>query len=532
MSLRKGTALLARDSQYLYLGIISELPNATETKLTISDRVFFNVTSPTGKEVAVELNSNGEGCLSAGMLQTFKSQKGNYHHFIALPWHCFGISAPEAGSIWKIQMGRLFQSPNERALLNLKRPALVRMEDGVPALDFKVGKSSWTTGYFPQMVWKIRNLSPQTMEIEGKAEITWIGNPILFHKKENLAVGAATEFSQLLSGGSENDLRTCNMEFQFNGKPFFRRTIDMGGAGIAWQTAGAEATQFRIGVYPSLDTVKACVSNRNPDQLKDFDSAVFQVVDDQGKRYCESMVQKEKGVFYSVWHLPRLKTGKYYVTGTLLGERGKAEPLVRQPFEYRRFEWENNAIGLDRIVIPPFKPLAVDRLNKRVNATMTGYAFGRKLLDSVTSEGKELLTTPVAFSVNGKELSLEGLDFIDTAPDRVRLAGSGTVGPLKVKIHYDIDYDGLVWVTMDLDSGNWTLIHSMSLEIPMKSEYARFLHATCAQTRKHPNIALADKEGVVFSSRTDAPNNFLSYIWYGGFSKGLCWCTETEKEWS
>lgn len=142
ISLRKGTALLARDSQYLYLGIISDLPGVPEAKLKSSDNVFFNVTSPTGKNAVFELNSNGEGSLSGGVLQTFKLEKAKYHHIIAIPWLYFDISSPVADSIWEIQMGRLFQSPNERALLNLKTPVRVRMDDSAPAFDFKVGKSS------------------------------------------------------------------------------------------------------------------------------------------------------------------------------------------------------------------------------------------------------------------------------------------------------------------------------------------------------------------------------------------------------
>ena len=532
VSRRNAAALLARDSQYLYCGIISELPADPKIKLKDSDTVFFNITAPNGRKVQFVLNSTGKGALPAGVLQSFKLEKKNYTHITAVPWRLFGISSPAQNSVWQIQMGRVFQSPAERTVFNLKTPVSVRMDDTAPALDFKAEKSSWATGYYPQMIWKIKNHSPQAVKIEGKADITWIGNPIQFQKKETLDSGKEISFTQLLSGGSDTDQRSCNMEFTADGKCFFKRRLEMGGHGILWQAATGNVTRFRIGVYPSLDTVKAQVYNRNAASLKDFDTALFQVVDESGKVYSKSSAEKNNASFYARWKLPRLKAGKYFVTATLTGKNGKKLALDKQPFEYKRFDWENNTIGLDRVIIPPFKPLAVDRNSKKITATLTGYTLGRNLLDGVTAEGKEILTGPVTFSVNGKALELGKLDFTETAPDRVRASAAGTAGPLKVKARYDVDYDGMVWITMDFDCGKWAFLRSMTLEVPMKSEYARYLHATCAQTRKHPNVALADKEGVVFNSRTDAPNNFLSYIWYGGVRKGLCWFTETEKEWN
>lgn len=532
VALRPAAVDLARDGRYLYLAVTSQLPADPQIKLAAGDTVFFQVTSPDGKKADLTLDSTGKGTLPAGVVQSRKFDKKNYIHAVAVPWSLFGVKEPSPGSVWRIQAGRFFQSPAEKTCLALPGPARVRMEDDAPSFAFRAEKSGWETGYFPRMVWTVANSGAKAVSLEGKADVTWIGNPINFQKKQTLAPGEKAVFTQLLSGGADSDLRTCRMEFRYDGKVLLARTLELGGAGIPWQATLSTQTRFDIGVYPSLDTVKAVVSNRNPALLKDFDRALFQVVDENGKVFCSAEAEKANGRFYARWALPRLAAGNYFVTAELAGRNGKTVKFDRKPFEYKRFDWENNRIGLDRVVIPPFKPLVVDRAAKKVDATLTGYTLGGSLLEGVTSQGEELLTGPVTFSVNGKALKLEKFEFTETSPDRVRASAAGTAGPLKVRVTYDIDYDGMVWVTMDFDTGKWAFIKDMRLEIPMKGQYARYLHATCARTRKHPSIALADKEGVVFNSRTDAPNNFLSYVWYGGPWKGLCWFTETEKEWN
>ena len=532
VALRGGTATLARDSKYLYLGITTKLPADSKIKLKDNDTVFFSVTAPNGKKVELVLNHNGKGAVPNGILQNFKMEKKNYVHQIAIPWTSFGIKAPAPDSVWKIQMGRVYQSPTERTQLNLKTPVLVRMDDHAPALTFKAEKSGWQTGYYPKMDWAFHNYTAKELTVEGKADITWIGNPIQFQKKEKLAPGKEIVFSQLLSGGADSDLRTCNMEFKSNGKPLFVHTLELGGSGLNWQATVSSRTTFRMAIYPTLDTAKANVFNRNPGLLKNFDKAEFQIIDEKGNVYSSTKVDKENNQFYVEWKMPRLKDGKYFMTGKLIGNDGKNQDLEKQSFDYKRFDWENNKVGLDRVVIPPFKPLTLTKDTQNVKATLTGYTFGKNLLESITAQGEELLKKPVTFHINDYPLVIGKLKYTEVAPDRIRAEADATIGKLKAKISYDIDYDGMIWITMDFDPGKWAFIKNMHLEIPMKSEYARYLHATCARTRQHPNVALADKEGVVFNSRTNAPNNFLSYVWYGGAEKGICWFTETEKEWN
>ena len=78
VALRGGTATLARDSKYLYLGITTKLPADSKIKLKDNDTVFFSVTAPNGKKVELVLNHNGKGAVPNGILQNFKMEKKNY----------------------------------------------------------------------------------------------------------------------------------------------------------------------------------------------------------------------------------------------------------------------------------------------------------------------------------------------------------------------------------------------------------------------------------------------------------------------
>ena len=529
---RTATAHLARDSKYLYLAVTSQLPTAPGIKLQDKDTAVFTVIAPNGKKVAIVLTHNGKGALPKGVLAKTSTVKKDLVQQIAIQWSTFGIKAPAENSVWQIQMGRVYQSPAERVELNLKTPAKIRMDSSVPALAFKAGRSTWATGFFPWMVWDIVNTTKAPVAIEGKADVTWIGNPIHFFKKETLAAGKKTTYTQVLSGGSDTDWRTSQMHFTCNGKVIFSRKIDLGGNGIYWQAPASEKTVFLFGIYPSYNTVSAQVYNRNSAKLKPFDTAHFQIVDAAGKVYSEAKVQKAGNKFYKEFHLPRLKDGKYFITGKLTGYNVKPKILEKYSFEYKRFPWEGNTIGLERVVIPPFKALSVNKDKTKVNATLTGYTFGKNLIEGVTAQGEEILTKPVTFSINGSNLALGKLNYTEIAPDRVRAKTSGKAGKFNVNVSYDIDYDGMIWVKMDLDGGKFGFIKDMRLEIPMKTEYARSLFAACARPRKHPNLILSDKMGVVFNSRTDTPKNFLSYVWFGEVYKGLCWFTETEKQWN
>jgi hypothetical protein len=67
--------------------------------------------------------------------------------------------------------------------------------------------------------------------------------------------------------------------------------------------------------------------------------------------------------------LPPLNDGAYDVRLVLLYAGGARREIVRA-FERKRFVWEDSGLGRERIVVPPFTPLRVDRPAARVDCIL------------------------------------------------------------------------------------------------------------------------------------------------------------------
>ena len=75
---------------------------------------------------------------------------------------------------------------------------------------------------------------------------------------------------------------------------------------------------------------------------------------------------------------------------------------------------------------------------------------------------------------------------------------------------------------------------SMTLEIPLKPEFAKRIHSTCNTMRYNIAAALPEKQGELWNSmqgrlHVAVSNNFRPYIWVGDLGEGLAFFTESDK---
>ena len=83
---------------------------------------------------------------------------------------------------------------------------------------------------------------------------------------------------------------------------------------------------------------------------------------------------KEGGAFTVLMETPG-ETGKYPVTFTVCGADGKETSFKDVwTLEKRHFEWEGNRLGCEKIILPPFKPIAAD--GDTLEVIMRKYALG------------------------------------------------------------------------------------------------------------------------------------------------------------
>ena len=86
-------------------------------------------------------------------------------------------------------------------------------------------------------------------------------------------------------------------------------------------------------------------------------------------------------------NVPPLDEGDYEVLLTLTAASGQRREITRA-FTRKRFVWEKETLGMDRVVIPPFLPMTVDKRHARVTCVLRTHELAEDgLWKQVASQG-------------------------------------------------------------------------------------------------------------------------------------------------
>lgn len=523
VTFRKSEVAIARDKEALYLAMSSEL--YSNIKASAADIAEFAVTAPNGKTVNVQLNAIGGGKIPAAVKQwKTDSSARNFSAEVALPWTLFGTK-PVNGALWKVKLVRHWHLPAEKGVL----ASNIVLDDAAPGINQTHGYTGPTHGGAPQLLWKVKNNSASTQNVKCDAQIVWIGNPELVQSEAAISAGKQHTFA-LITSGAESDSRTVTMKLTGNGKTFLQRNYTWSLKGLQWDDPNPHIG-YSIGTYPTLKKAKARIYCSKPEKLAPYASVHFQIVSLDGKKvFYDKTAEKFKDRFHLEWDIKELPFGDYKMLAVMYGRNGKILNTMQTTFEYRSFPWVDNKIGLERVIVPPFKPLTVN--GNQVNATLTGYELGGEgILSKVFAKGENILTAPVTLKLNGKILQTGAVKFHEKSSDRVQASAVMDSPETSIDLDYDIDYDGFILLKMKFRPKNGNF-RSMILDIPYKKAYTELLHSVSAQLRRNPSVKLDQKTGPVWNSIQNAPAYFRPYIWIGGIEKGFGWLCESEKNWS
>jgi hypothetical protein len=260
---------------------------------------------------------------------------------------------------------------------------------------------------------------------------------------------------------------------------------------------------------------------------------------------------------------PALAEGVYGLEVVMVSSDGEHLEIHRT-FERKRFSWEGNPAGRDRLVIPPFTPLKTDEESRTVSCVLRLHELADTgLWDQVSSKNRPLLESHMRLEIEaaGKTHTARGaeLNFSERAPDRVRGGAVWSAGPVRGRTSFDFDYDGLVKITLQLQPAN-VRVDRMQLVIPMRTDEASLMHPVTDLLRFHyagripdgkgrlwdyggnlkqvryTETGRPDSRGKVWDSRHvgrwQLPGPFVPYIWLGGPERGICWFAENDRDWS
>ena len=204
--------------------------------------------------------------------------------------------------------------------------------------------------------------------------------------------------------------------------------------------------------------------------------------------------------------------------------------------QIRKFEWENNSIGKDQIILPPFTPLAVTK-NQVSNLTAIRKINALGLYDSLIADKHELLDSPMtlSLSVNGKKEIIRPrsvkINCSKNGYEAISTAISDTASGITINTRGNMNYDGFHWVTLELDAKKAVKIDKLTLSIPLKDAEVPFFHAVANELRTNPAGFLPKGSGLLWGGsklprKKHAGEEVLHpqmvpYLWLGADARGI-----------
>ncbi len=224
----------------------------------------------------------------------------------------------------------------------------------------------------------------------------------------------------------------------------------------------------------------------------------------------------------------QLAAGKYVVQAEAIGKGGERLSVSRVDIEKPvRPAWLGSTAGISDEVLPPWTPLKA--AGNAVRPWGRTYAMGALPFPaSVITRQTEVLNGPITLvgSVNGQALQWSGsaCSVKQARPNIVSLGGRAQAGALTCEGTVSVEYDGMIRSDFSIIPRGECTVDSLALVIPIKRQYARYLYHYPGRWGSAYNAGALPREGF------HAP--FTPFIWLGDEWRGLCWFSESDRNFS
>lgn len=247
-----------------------------------------------------------------------------------------------------------------------------------------------------------------------------------------------------------------------------------------------------------------------------------------------------------------LEEGTYTATVQIKKGDGTVEQSMSNPIVVRKYAFEHNTIGKERVVIPPFEAIKA----AANHATVWGREFSfapSGLPEKIVVLGKDILAPGGARLLlkegeTTEELKPSGPPFSIKTTDGYDATGSvqGKIGELSYQLNGRLEYDGSYFVHLEIESGKPVPVHSLTLLIPFTQETDTFsFQKNDRDTRSTGGYARfdgipSDMQGVIWDARKlpqkspygwSCDNFFVPAIYVGSGSRGLWYYSESDWDW-
>lgn len=570
LSARQAVQYFAVDNQYFYYACRSELPpkgmelfnraKKRDGAVFLDDNVEFLVCPPHEKFV-YQIMANSKGftydkkfpVINGSTTHTDRQewnpavkcassvQNGFWDFEMQIPLKEIGMTKPlRSGEIIRILAGRNWTRPMQQT--SIQKAMYFSMPDemaqftyrpGAPRVNFNGLGNKIRSGAF-DISFDIVN--PGTKPAAVQYRLTVASDSAPRQEDSTITVPAGkTVPVKLVFSENNSVVRTVNAEFKSAGKVLYERSFMVNPANKPeWKDPRKQQiSEMDFGVYPYYKKVK--VRFGNPAQTANkLNGVTFILLRNNVKTACQAGTRGRFG-FETEFSID-LKPGKYTLKAEITDASGK-KSVKTQNFKVEKFAWEHNRIGMERIVIPPFKNLTYPALNQ-IKGTMTAYSFKDGFFDHISAgDSKDILAAPIQLFINRQTVRQKSFRFVEKSADRAVTESVLNWNGGTITVRGDFDYDGFCKFTMNVKPNGLQKINSAELRIPLKKEIATLIHSTCDLMRFNTAGYIPASNGLVWRSsqvrHTDKiRGNFRPYVWFGGVEKGIAWVSPSDKNWS
>ena len=219
--------------------------------------------------------------------------------------------------------------------------------------------------------------------------------------------------------------------------------------------------------------------------------------------------------------------GEHKLIATVRAPGGEPLGPFEVSFTYpgEKPDWLGSSEGISDTVLPPFSPLRTASTDDGCSVLPWGrrYDFGKTpFLSQIISADAPLLARPMRLLVTA-----EGAD-VDWSPIRPEILSTSdavcrfsqrlTGASIDAQFTTTVEYDGLAKIEWYLQCSQATTIERLAVEIPLRSDVARYLYTW-------PNIS-SRTFGQAYASK------FQPIISLCDEERGLQWVCESERNWS
>lgn len=540
----QSTYYLTYDSDNLYIGVVSPVIGPLYSKIKGRDdrvweddviEVFLNPDIETKDYYHFIINSigtlydekNDNSNWNIGNLPFInRVDKDTWTIEMAIPFKEIGVKSPKEGENWKINICRSFASSsgtftslspvkgaykdvnsffclkflNESPIVKIER--IGSLSSGNLELDFAVDNKTSSSDIVKVVV---------NLEAEGK--------DILNYEKE----------FQLEKG---KEIRVPLSKKDFKGKGTFKVDITSSTKGKIYTTTIPFTTeklfQFEyLSTIPDKGVLKVGLKQIELTRFGNPFIVKVCLLDKENKRVVEKSYVPEKINYEVELDISQIAPGDYKVEMSLICPDGKLITTLKE--DYTKLPspspWYNNKIGITDKVPSPWTPMEVTR--DSVKCWGREYVFNNSLFPTqITSQKKKLLTRPIKLVVlrDGIEEEVSGVKTVweEKKENKVKLLNKGKVGTINLSTDVLMEYDGFMWIKMNLEPVSPTKIDKIILEVPLNREYATLLNSGDYYLR---GTGAIPKEGWNKNLKTKP------IFWVGNEDVGVQWFAQDLKGW-